>query len=655
MKIARQLVSFVLGLAVGVCLYSLFKLRPLFQTCTWARSPEAGENHPGKSLRSFLLREPSVERFAASVSADSKKPAPGQISHSAAVKKSVAVEPLPLLAPALVASKPSRGVEKSLRPSVPSHVVVTAGVSSAPVVATTLKANASGEKSSGQTIVMKEVAAVNIAPAPSAPTIFKTIGYVEKAGGQVEAIILQENELQVVHQGELISGRYRVTKISADSVSAVDETLVQTTMAKLHGADSNELTATLNPPPSAMPAQSEPPAHVTVADPAPLSQRAESGESSIGYVEKADGKVEAVVADGDSVRLVPETSAVTMAKAAAPPSNRAREASVQVSTLPAAVETNASGAPIANPPIHSERIPDASVIRQASYQVATAQGQELSPSISGSAGEEALTTRSEIESAGAALPKATMNSAASTDCLVKPLVEMKSIGFVESANGEVAAILSPGDNVFVVRQGDRFAGQYRAVSVSAEVVEAVEEPPRDAAPLPFASPPALPDLLSASAEPSPPFPSKRGTPPEASTLIFQTLGYVEMQDGTQQAVVADGSSLYLVKQGETFADQYRATSVDPGIVLAVRVSPGDLAGNSLTAQAKPSGRIASKSLYGYLHSSLSGLASPQFSLELDASGSPDFMNLGAGLLNTSLTGFNLQAHFLSADNSNFKF
>ncbi|MDR3675429.1 MAG: hypothetical protein P4N24_08060 [Acidobacteriota bacterium] len=655
MKIARQLVSFLLGLAVGVCLYSLFKLRPLFQTCTLDRSPEAGENHPGKSLRSFLLRKPLVERFGATVPADSKKPAPGQISHSAAVKKGVTVESHPVLPPALVASKPSRGVEKSLRPSVPSHVVVTAGVSSAPILATILKANASGEESSGQSIATKEVAAVNVAPAPSAPTIFKTIGYVEKASGQVEAIILQENELQVVHQGELISGRYRVTKISADSVSAVDETLVQTTMAKLHGADSNELTATLDPSPSAMRAQSAPPAHVTVADAAPRLQDTESDESSLGYVQKADGRLEAVVADGDSVRLVPATSAVTMAKATAPPSIRAQEASVQVSTLPASVETKASGAPMANPPIHSERVPDASVIRQASYQVVTAEGSAPSPSISGSTGEGALATSSEIEPAGAALTKATMNSAASADCLVKPVVEMKSIGYVESANGEVAAILSSGDNVFVVHPGDRFAGHYRAVSVPAEVVEAVEEPPRNSAPLPYASPPVFPTLLSALAEPSPPFPSKRGTPPEANTLIFQTLGYVEMQDGTQQAVVADGSSLYLVKQGEIFADQYRATSVDPGIVLAVRVSPRDLLGNSLTARAKPSGRIASKNLYGYLHSSLSGLASPQFSFEVDASGSPDLVDLGAGLLNSSLTGFDLQAHFLSADNSNFKF
>ena len=108
----------------------------------------------------------------------------------------------------------------------------------------------------------KEVAAVNIAMAPSrptmyrfplvssaptasqappAPTTFKTIGYVEKAGGQLEAIILQENQVQVVHIGERIAGRYLVTKITPDLVEAVDEALVQSPMAKLAVAKSDVL------------------------------------------------------------------------------------------------------------------------------------------------------------------------------------------------------------------------------------------------------------------------------------------------------------------------------------------------------------------------------------------------------------------------------
>ena len=83
--------------------------------------------------------------------------------------------------------------------------------------------------------------------------------------------------------------------------------------------------------------------------------------------------------------------------------------------------------------------------------------------------------------------------------LTKLSVEMKPLGFVVKADGELAAILSQDDEIYIVRQGDRFAGRYRAVSVSADAVEAVEEPPRQALPLPFAAPPAFPDLLSASA------------------------------------------------------------------------------------------------------------------------------------------------------------
>ena len=71
------------------------------------------------------------------------------------------------------------------------------------------------------------------------------------------------------------------------------------------------------------------------------------------------------------------------------------------------------------------------------------------------------------------------------------------------------------------------------------------------------------------------------------TFIFQTLGYVEAQDGELQAIVADGPEVYLVKQGETFAEQYRATSVDPILVLAVKLPPGQRAGKFLSAQTNP--------------------------------------------------------------------
>src|SRR5208282_2375307 len=77
-------------------------------------------------------------------------------------------------------------------------------------------------------------------------------------------------------------------------------------------------------------------------------------------------------------------------------------------------------------------------------------------------------------------------------------VSIKSSGFVVKANGELDAILAEDDDVQIVRQGDSFDGRYRAVSVSAETVEAVEETPWHPVPFPTAAPPEFPDLLSAS-------------------------------------------------------------------------------------------------------------------------------------------------------------
>jgi hypothetical protein len=200
-------------------------------------------------------------------------------------------------------------------------------------------------------------------------------------------------------------------------------------------------------------------------------------------------------------------------------------------------------------------------------------------------------------------------------------IEMKPLGFVVKADGELAAILSHDNEVYIVRQGDRFAGRYRAVSVSPDAVEALEELP------------------------------SHGQDGDA-TFVFQTLGYVETQDGEKRAIVADGSQLYLVKQGEMFADQYRATSVDPTMVLAARVPRRQEVGNSRSAQTESGGELASNKLYGYLHYPVSGWTNARALHQVDASGSPVLTNLGMNLLNSSLSGLDLQSHFFKADSPN---
>jgi hypothetical protein len=151
--------------------------------------------------------------------------------------------------------------------------------------------------------VAREVVVADGQSATSAPTVFKPIGYVEKADGQVEAIIMQENDVQVVHTGDLIAGRYRVTKISPEAVQTVDDSQVQPGMVQPAGLEA---------------------------------------KNSIGYVEQADGKTEAIVADGDSVRLVQQASTVVMAQSHPIRQEGVGDVPAQASVAPAPVVRTAS-------------------------------------------------------------------------------------------------------------------------------------------------------------------------------------------------------------------------------------------------------------------------------------------------------------------------
>ncbi len=57
----------------------------------------------------------------------------------------------------------------------------------------------------------------------TAPTYFKADGYVEKADGQLEAILIQNDGIQILKLGDRIGDHLRVTSISHDSVGAIDE------------------------------------------------------------------------------------------------------------------------------------------------------------------------------------------------------------------------------------------------------------------------------------------------------------------------------------------------------------------------------------------------------------------------------------------------
>lgn len=66
--------------------------------------------------------------------------------------------------------------------------------------------------------------------APPAPPPFplKVVGYTERAGGTPEAIVTDEDQIYVVHEGEVFAKRYHVLKISSAQVEIADDTTRQT-------------------------------------------------------------------------------------------------------------------------------------------------------------------------------------------------------------------------------------------------------------------------------------------------------------------------------------------------------------------------------------------------------------------------------------------
>lgn len=157
-----------------------------------------------------------------------------------------------------------------------------------------------------------------LTPPQPEPMVFKSIGYAEQADGQLVAFIMQEEHVQLVHVGDRIADRYRVTTITQEAVSAIDDASAQATMSKAvplaKSGEANVLVAQIT-------TDSE---GLHRARPA-ASMGEESGDAlaykhvsnSIGYVEKSNGSVDAVVAVADTVKLIPARPARVVARSTA--------------------------------------------------------------------------------------------------------------------------------------------------------------------------------------------------------------------------------------------------------------------------------------------------------------------------------------------------
>jgi len=503
--------------------------------------------------------------------------------------------------------------------------------------------------------------------APQHVITVKPAGYVEKADGLLEAIIVQDDHVQIVHIGEVFAGKYRVEKISADAVEAVEETVASAIPERINGGGpevaDTRTAAGASPAKPAVEAQVRP---VSLAandreDREAKDSRGELAREPLGYVERTDGRVDIVVADGENVRLLPQKTAAVVAQSNAPhipehvrkpqTSPRQGENAIQATSELAAGPVEKGHAP-GRPPVGTIRMAsfEPPAARPAVPRPFAARAEQPVQQQAGGASREAPSVpRDAVGPAGVSPEHSHFLDAARA--VVKP------IGFVEKANGEIDAVISEGDQVFVVKEGDHFGQRYRALRVSPDGVEVAEEPLPDSSPISRPRPSVLTAALSTgpsdsgsphSVAPSQhqgwpeksPAPRARegaaagGDHPETSTLAFQTLGYVETSAGEIEAIVADGSSVYLVKQGERFADTYRAVTVSPTLVLAVRVNPGWNVDGMLAARTDSQAEPASKLIYGTLHLAGSGKAGSISSAVTVAPAGPALQNLGVSFLNT---------------------
>ena len=205
--------------------------------------------------------------------------------------------------------------------------------------------------------------------------------------------------------------------------------------------------------------------------------------ADLGYVERADGKVEAIVAEGQHVGLIEETKefmksfhlpapspAELEMALAAPPSNPP-EAAVPEGDQPSL----AASAPDAGAPATDNGTDVAELQQPQAPPADNAQSQSeaslQAEPLADYAGTQVRPTQPEnLQPANGpafvtAAPDAGVNRSSVTP-----------IGYVEKAGGEKEAIVEYQGQVFLLHEGELFAGKYRVLRLTSLAVEIVEEP-----------------------------------------------------------------------------------------------------------------------------------------------------------------------------------
>jgi hypothetical protein len=500
-----------------------------------------------------------------------------------------------------------------------------------------------------------------VAPPQPKTILLEPVGYVEKADGRVEAIISLEDRVHVVHEGEILEDNFRVTKISSSAVELVENSAPSAesqfvTEIGRGVAQAPDSKAPQMPPRPVREVVSNTDANRQYGAAPAVGGSQPSVRQELGYVERADGRVEAIIAEGEHVRLTPETKsfASNFHVPAPSPADLEVENALPLPINPSdsfgresqPARTNSSTQEAGGPPLialgsepstvdksqgipanHGESGSEPLGIVQpeplADYSGSRFESRDVAPvphaGPAGAAPSPATKGSGRAPKGGATPPLPSDGSA--TQSVVNAL------GYVEKAGGEKEAIVEVLGQVYLVHEGELFAGKYRALQVTSSSVRIVEESikgsslpskiePDSNAICPPVSTVRAPPFPSGSSGTDPPVEVRKAeelatgepvvspsrSPPEHPVESWQrpkgvkgpgtalesarpaerwaqtdtrsppcalkTVGFVEKASGGTEAIVADEGGVYLVPRRRVPLDNPKIPNLLPGLEIS---------------------------------------------------------------------------------------
>jgi hypothetical protein len=322
-----------------------------------------------------------------------------------------------------------------------------------------------------------------IAPSQPKTITLEPLSYSEKADGRVEATISLGKRVQVVHEGETFAVNFKVARISSSTVELVENSApaakphlmaeIRRGMARPPAKKARQVTPRPTPEVLSSPGANR---RIAVGSAAGVSEP--SVGQALGYVERADGRVEAIVAEGEHVRLAPGTKSFENSFRAPAPT-------------PANLELANALPPPINPPDsldrESQSLQTSSSTQEPGVLPLVASGSESS-TVGGLQGTRGNNGELESEQSGIVQPEPLADysggrfevkipqAVVPTTPAVGPTLPsdergtqsaVSTLGYVEKAGGEKDAIVEVLGQVYLVQEGESIAEKYGALQVPA--------------------------------------------------------------------------------------------------------------------------------------------------------------------------------------------